>query len=232
MREFHLDSRRCLGPVLDSPWPGAAAASFPLIGKYYLLNCLGHISYLLGATRGLNAVALRLLPDQAIDPFMRTKIVAPTLLTSAAMLVCLGQSPATSTMPASNLYFVAPDGWLSAYWVTYSRSSRGSDRTRNAGVLGVLRRDRDRCAPADRDRRAAQLADRDHRRRSRLRAVMATPSHCVESTDPATPNLKPCKDSHGPTPDGTSTSHVIPGTVSRRRSNVTSGAWTSSARAT
>ena len=114
-----------LGAALDSPWPNVAAASFPLIGKFYLLNCLGHVSDLLGATRGLKAVALRLMPNDAIGPFMRTRIMAPVLLASGVMLVCLLQSPATSAMPAENLYFVAPDGWLLAYWVTYFTALTG-----------------------------------------------------------------------------------------------------------
>ena len=108
-----------VGAVLDSPWAGAAAASFPITGKFYLLNCAGHISYLLGATRGLKAVAQRLMPDDAIGPFMRTRILTPVLLAAVVMLVCLLASPRTSEMPAANLYFVTPDGWLVAYWAVY-----------------------------------------------------------------------------------------------------------------
>lgn len=108
-----------LGAVLDSPWPEVAAASYPLTGKFYLLNCAGHVSYLFGATRGLKAVALRLVPDQAIGGFMRRRILAPVGLASAVMLLCLVCSPATAAMPAANLYFVPADGWLVAYWIAY-----------------------------------------------------------------------------------------------------------------
>ncbi len=108
-----------LGAALDSPWPDAAAVSHPLTGKFYLVNCAGHICYLLGATRGLKTVAVRLMPDDAIDPFMKRRIMPPVFAASLGMVFFLVKSPATSSMPAANLYFVPVDGWLVAYWVTY-----------------------------------------------------------------------------------------------------------------
>lgn len=114
-----------IGAGLDSPWPTMAAASFPLTGKFYLLNCCGHICYLLGATRGLKAVALRLMSDHAIEGFMKTRVLPPVLLAAGVMVVCLLQSPRTADMSAANLYFVAPDGWLVAYWATYFLTMTG-----------------------------------------------------------------------------------------------------------
>lgn len=108
-----------IGATLDSPWAEAAEASFPLTGKFYVMNFFGHACYLLGATRGLKAVALRLMPDDALRVFMRTRILPPVLLAVGVMLACLVASPRTSELSAANLYFVAPDGWLVAYWVVY-----------------------------------------------------------------------------------------------------------------
>lgn len=124
-----------LGAALDSPWAAAATASFPLTGKYYLLNWLGHLSYLLGATRGLKAVALRLMPDDAIGGFMKTRVLPPVLLASTVMLACLLISPRSSDLPAANLYFVAPDGWLVAYWATYFAALTGLNA---AAVYGAF----------------------------------------------------------------------------------------------
>lgn len=108
-----------LGAALDSPWPGVAAASYPLTGKYYLLMALGHICYLSGAAMGIKATYLRLVPDDAIGPFMRTRI-APLIAVAAILMAgCLVASPVTSTMPAAHLYLVKPDTWLSVYWIIF-----------------------------------------------------------------------------------------------------------------
>lgn len=108
-----------VGSALDSPSYELVAGSFPLTGKFYLMNYLGHVSYLLGATQGLKAVAQRLMPDDAIGPFMKTRILLPVLLASMFMLICFALSVQTSDPSAVNLYLVAPDGWLVAYWATY-----------------------------------------------------------------------------------------------------------------
>ena len=108
-----------LGAALDSPWASVAASSFPLTGKFYLLNALGNICYLLGASRGLKTVVVRLLSGDALGRFMKFRIMIPVLSSSLVMLICVVQSPITSTMPAESLYFIRPDGWLAGYWVTY-----------------------------------------------------------------------------------------------------------------
>lgn len=108
-----------VGAALDSPWPEVARASYPLTGKFYLLMALGHISYLIGAAMGIKAVYMRLMPDDAIGPFMRSRIM-PVVAAAAVMLaVCLMQSGVTSTMSVDHLYLAAPDHWLSAYWVVF-----------------------------------------------------------------------------------------------------------------
>lgn len=107
------------GAALDSPWPGVAAASFPLTGRYYLLMVMAHFCYLAGAAMGIRSVYLRLLPDGAIDGFMRAKMLTPIALASAVMVVCVLASPISTTMPADHLYLVRPDGWMAAYWVAF-----------------------------------------------------------------------------------------------------------------
>lgn len=105
--------------ALDAPWPAIAAASFPLSGKYYLLNTIGHICFLAGNAAGLKAIFARLLPDDEIGRFMRTQIVPVVAVASTVMLVCVIASPATSAMPADYLYAVPLDGWLRVYFCTF-----------------------------------------------------------------------------------------------------------------
>lgn len=107
-----------LGAALDSPWPGVAAASYPLTGKYYLPMGFGHICYLAGSV-GIKSIYQRLLPDDAIDRFTRRFITIPIAAAAAVMLICLVASPVTSTMSEANLYLVRPDGWLQVYWATF-----------------------------------------------------------------------------------------------------------------
>lgn len=108
-----------LGAALDSPWPGVAAASYSLTGKFYLLMALGHISYIVGAGIGIKASFIRLMPDEYIGPFMRARVVPVVVIASTIMLVCITRSPLTSVMSVDHLYFAKPDLWLSGYWVAF-----------------------------------------------------------------------------------------------------------------
>lgn len=108
-----------LAVALDSPWPGMAAASYPVTGKYYLLPALGHLCYLVGTAAGVKSVFIRLLPDGDIAPFMRTRITPAVTLAGAVMAVCVIASPVTSRIPADHLYGVPLDGWLRVYFITF-----------------------------------------------------------------------------------------------------------------
>lgn len=108
-----------IGAALDSPWPGAATASYPLTGKYYLLMVFGHLCYLSGAAQGIRAIYQRLMDDEAITSFMRYGIAPAVAAAGMVMLICFLRSPVTSTMPADHLYFVRPDGWLDGYWAAF-----------------------------------------------------------------------------------------------------------------
>ena len=105
--------------ALDAPWPAIAAASFPLSGKFYLFNTVGQICFLAGNAWGVRAVCLRLLPDDELDRFMKTRIVPTVAIAATVMVACAIASPVTSTMPADYLYGVRLDGWLRVYFSTF-----------------------------------------------------------------------------------------------------------------
>ncbi|MBU3749716.1 MAG: hypothetical protein FGM52_04570 [Mycobacterium sp.] len=108
-----------MGAALDSPWPGVATASYSLTGKYYLLMFVGQVCSLSGGAMGIRDLYQRLLPDNALEPFMRNWIAPMIGAASVVMLICLLSSPVTSTMPAQHLYLVRPDGWLTVYWIAF-----------------------------------------------------------------------------------------------------------------
>lgn len=105
--------------ALDSSWTSLAGVSFPLTGKYYLLAVIGHICYLAGTAAGLKSIYIRLLPDEHIDPFMKTRILPVVAIAAAVMLTCFAASPKTSTLTADYLYDVTPDNWLRAYFASF-----------------------------------------------------------------------------------------------------------------
>ena len=108
-----------IGSALDSPWPQIAAASHPLIGKYYALNLIAHLCYLAGSALCVRAIYLRLMPDGAIGPFMRRRIAPLAIGAGAVMLCSFAASAATSTMSGDHLYLVTPDGWVKVYWLAH-----------------------------------------------------------------------------------------------------------------
>ena len=108
-----------LGSALESPWPSAASASFPLTGKYYLIPVLGQISYLAGTAVGLKSFYVRLLPDDEIGRFMKSWVLPAVAVPAALMLLCALASPGTSSMVSDHLYGVPLDGWLRVYFATY-----------------------------------------------------------------------------------------------------------------
>lgn len=112
--------------ALDAPWPAIAAASYPLTGKYYLLNAVGHLCFLIGNAAGLKAIFIRLLPDDEIKRFMSNRIVPVIVVSSTVMLVCVLASPSTSTMQADYLYGVPLDGWLRVYFCTFFLTMTGT----------------------------------------------------------------------------------------------------------
>lgn len=108
-----------LGAALDSPWPAVSAASHALTGHYYAFMVLGHFCYMAGAAMGIKSVYMRLMPDDAIGPFLRRRIVLPILGAAAIMVISFAASPATSSLSVDHLYLASPDRWLTIYWVVH-----------------------------------------------------------------------------------------------------------------
>ena len=108
-----------LASALDTPWSAVAAASYPVTGKYYLLNTVGHICFMIGNAAGARSVCIRLLPDEELDRFMRTRVIPLVAIAATVMVVCVIASPVTSTMTAAYLYGVPLDGWLRVYFATF-----------------------------------------------------------------------------------------------------------------
>jgi hypothetical protein len=108
-----------IGVALDSPWRAFSEVQSPLAGRYYFLTLIGHICYLVAGALGDKFIYLRLLPDSAIGPFMRTRILPLILLAATVMVVSFAASPVTAALTADQLYLLRPDGWLTVYWLTY-----------------------------------------------------------------------------------------------------------------
>lgn len=108
-----------LAAVLDSPWRLMSEASFSLTGRFYFLSVIGHICYLAACASGVKYIYLRLLPDAAIGPFVRRRLIPAVAGASAVMVVAFVASPLTSSLTADHLYLVRPGGWLKLYWLTF-----------------------------------------------------------------------------------------------------------------
>ena len=121
--------------ALDSPWASLARVSFPLTGKYYLLAVLGHLCYLAGTAAGLKSDYIRLMPDEDIGPFMKTRILPVVAIAAAVMLICFAASPKTSTLTADYLYDVTPDNWLRVYFASFLLTFTGLLWTTLYGVF-------------------------------------------------------------------------------------------------
>lgn len=105
--------------VLDSPWRAFSEASFALTGRYYFLTVLGHICYLTAAASGVKYIYLRLLPDAAIGPFVRRRMVPAIVVAVIVMVVSFSASPLTASLTTDHLYLIHPDGWLGLYWLAF-----------------------------------------------------------------------------------------------------------------
>ena len=107
------------GVVLTSPWPVAAGVPFPFTGTYFLLIVIGQFCFLAATGFGIKAVYLRLLSDEAMDPFMRRRIAPLIAVASVALVICFVASSLTLTRPVDRPSFAALDGWLALSWLGY-----------------------------------------------------------------------------------------------------------------
>ena len=107
------------GVGLTSPWPVAAGVPFPFTGKYFVLIVIGQFSFLAATAFGIKAVYLRLLPDEAVDPFMRKRIAPLIAIASVALVICFVRSSLTLSGPVDGPSFATLDGWLAVSWLVY-----------------------------------------------------------------------------------------------------------------
>lgn len=129
-----------VGAALDAPWPATVEASHPLTGRYYLIGVIAHLCYVAGAAIAVGAGYRRLLPDDAIGPFLR-RVVYPIAGTAAAVMITAAALTArTATVSADHLYLLGPDGWLKLYWVAHFGATTLFGAIASYGALH-LRRD-------------------------------------------------------------------------------------------
>jgi len=107
------------GVGLTSPWPVVAGVAFPFAGKYLLLVVLGQFCFLVATALGIKAVYLRLLPDEAVDPFMKRRIAPLIAGAVAALVICFIASSLTLNRPVDRPSFASLDGWLAVSWIAY-----------------------------------------------------------------------------------------------------------------
>ena len=107
------------GVGLTSPWPVVAGFPFPFTGKYFALVVIGQFCFLAAIAFGIKAVYLRLLADEAMDPFMRRRIAPLIAVASVALVICFVASSLTLPRPVDQPSFGTLDGWLAASWLTY-----------------------------------------------------------------------------------------------------------------
>lgn len=107
------------GVGLTSPWPVVAGVPFPFTDKYFVLIVIGQFCFLAATAFGIKAVYLRLLPDGAMDPFMRRRIAPLIVVASVALVICFVASSLTLTRPVDRPSFASLDGWLAVSWVVY-----------------------------------------------------------------------------------------------------------------
>lgn len=108
-----------VGALLDSPLRVMSEASLSLTGRYYFFTVIGQICYLTACASGVTYIYLRLLPDEAIGPFVRRRLVPAVAFAAAIMVITFIASPRTASLSADHLYMVRPDSWLAAYWFTF-----------------------------------------------------------------------------------------------------------------
>ena len=123
----HFDSPITIGAVLfgvgvglTTPWPVVAGVQFPLTGMYLALIVIGQFCFMAAISFGIKAVYMRLLPDEAMHPFIRRRIAPLVAVGSVALVICfVGSWPLTVTGPVDHQTFGSLDGWLAVSWLVY-----------------------------------------------------------------------------------------------------------------
>lgn len=129
-----------VGAALDAPWWATAEALSSQTGKFYMLKLFASLCYITGAGLTVAVIYRRLLPDDAIGPFLRKWIGPWVIGAGAVMVVCFTASDVTSRLSAVHLYLVAPDGWMTVYWLAHFGTTTLLGAVASYGVFH-LRRD-------------------------------------------------------------------------------------------
>lgn len=128
------------GSALDAPWWATAEALSSETGKFYVLKLLAGLCYITGAGLTVSVIYRRLLPDDAIGPFVRKWIGPLVISAGVVMVVCFLASDVTSTLSAVHPYLVRPDGWMTVYWLAHFGTTTALGVVASYGVYH-LRRD-------------------------------------------------------------------------------------------
>lgn len=107
------------GVALTSPWPVVYDLGFPIVGKFLMLIVVGQFCFLSATALAIKAVYLRLLPDAAVERFMRRRIAPLVAGAGATLVVCCVASSLTLTRWVDRTAFAPLDGWLAACWIAY-----------------------------------------------------------------------------------------------------------------
>lgn len=107
------------GVGLTAPWPVVAGVAFPFAGKNLALIVVGQFCFLAATGFGIKAVYLRLLSDEAIDPFMRRRIAPLIAVAGVALIMCFVGSSLSLPRPVGRPSFASLDGWLAVSWLVY-----------------------------------------------------------------------------------------------------------------
>ena len=109
-----------VGVGLTTPWPVVAGVQFPLTGMYLALIVIGQFCFMAAISFGIKAVYMRLLPDEAMHPFIKRRIAPLVAVGSVALVICfVGSWPLTVTGPVDHQTFGSLDGWLAVSWLVY-----------------------------------------------------------------------------------------------------------------
>ena len=110
---------QAIATVLDSPSPLVVAGIDALVGHEYVATVFAEYCYLGSGVLAILAVYKRLLSDQGIGPFMRTRVLRPVIATAVVMLAAFALSKTARVPTGDHLYLIPRDGWLTLYLAVY-----------------------------------------------------------------------------------------------------------------
>lgn len=110
---------QAIATVLDSPSPFVLAGIDVLVGREYVATVLAEYCYLGSGVLAILAVYKRLLSDQGIGKFMRTRVRRPVGITAVVMATAFVFSRSAAVPTGEHLYLIPRDRWLTLYLAVY-----------------------------------------------------------------------------------------------------------------